>query len=148
MTKTVLSASIRPAARALLVMMLAACVLAPGARAARGPDRLGAPDYQALGLSADQKTRVQALHKSIGAQMRTLGQTLRQRRKALEAVYGAYDLDTAKARQLNKQINDTQRAILDQHLRLQTDLRGILTQDQFSRLQTMIRRHAPPRDKK
>jgi Spy/CpxP family protein refolding chaperone len=141
------TAFVRHATRAGLLLMLAACILGPGARAQSGPDRLGAPDYQALGLSADQKTRVQALHKSIGAQMRVLGQRLRQRRKALEAVYGAYDLDTAKARQLNKQINDTQRGILDEHLRLQTELRGILTQDQFSRLQTMIRRHARPRPK-
>lgn len=119
------------------VLALAAILVAAPPARAQGP---GDQDYQTLGLSADQKSRVDALHKSFGRQMRVLGQTLRTRRQALETVYQQFDLDTAKARALNGQINDTQRAMLDQHLRLQVELRKILTEDQFNRLQSSVRK--------
>lgn len=123
----------------LLSAALLAAVLAVGSPAhAQGTPGPGGRDYQALGLSADQKARVDALHKDIGRQMRELSETLRARRQALETLYKDYDLDTGKARSLNNQINDTQKAMLEQHLRLQTELRKILTEDQFSRLQSIV----------
>lgn len=125
--------------RLLPLAALLGALLAGGApsRAQNAPGP-GGRDYQTLGLSADQKARVDALHKDIGRQMRSLGETLRARRQALEAVYRQYDLDAGKARALNNQINETQRAILDQHLRLQVELRKILTEDQFMRLQSVV----------
>jgi Spy/CpxP family protein refolding chaperone len=148
MTRTSVHSFGRRARRvALSFLAVAACVLALGAPA-HAQAAPGGQDYKTLGLSAEQKASVRGLHQSIGAQMRSLDKTLRARRRALEAVYGEYDLDTAKARQLNNQINNTQRAILDQHLRLQSELRKILTQDQFSRLQTIIRQHQNAKGRK
>lgn len=103
-----------------------------------GPTGPAAPEYQRLGLKPDQLGRVRDLHRDVNQRMRALGQQLRDQRHALEDLYGDYNLDVAKARQLNARINEIQQTILDQHLRLQTELRKILTEDQFARLRTMV----------
>jgi Spy/CpxP family protein refolding chaperone len=125
---------------ALAVVLPVACPTAAQAQPARplGPAGPAAPEYQRLGLKPDQLGRVRELHRDVNQRMRALGQQLRDQRRALEDLYGDYNLDIAKARQLNARINEIQQAILDQHLRLQTELRKILTEDQFARLRTMI----------
>lgn len=121
---------------AWLMLALAAAFL-PATRPASA-QAAPAPEYRRLGLNADQMTRVRELHKDTGQKMRGLERQLREQRRALEVVYGEYDLDATRVRQLNARINEIQRAILDQHLNLQTDLRKILTAEQFGRLKAIM----------
>lgn len=121
---------------AWLALAFAALLLPfAGPAAAQGPP---APDYQRLGLSADQMTRVRDLHTETYQAMRTLEGQLREQRRALETAYGEFKLDTARVRQLNNRINEIQRDLLEKHTHLQVELRKILTADQFQRLRTMM----------
>lgn len=121
----------------MAVVTLALLAIAPPHAAAQ------ATDYGKLGLSPDQMRQVRELQQEINQRLSALESQLREQRRALEAVYAAYELDTARARQINTRINEIQLAILDQNLRLQAGLRRILTEEQFGRLQTMMQQHRP-----
>jgi Spy/CpxP family protein refolding chaperone len=96
-----------------------------------------------LGLTEEQNRRVAELRRNTGQRMRELEQTLAERRRDLEGMYRTYSLDALRARQWNTQINTTQREILEQHLKLQQELRKILTSDQFDRLRERMERRPP-----
>ncbi len=125
------------AGRLVWLTLALAAALFPATRPASAQPA-PAPEYRRLGLNADQMTRVRELHKDTNQKMRGLEGQLREQRRALEVVYGEYDMDTTRVRQLNARINEIQRAILDQHLHLQADLRKILTEEQFDRLKAMM----------
>jgi len=122
----------------LMLVVLLAALAVPAARAMPSGGPPSPPEYGRLGLSSDQMRQVRELQQEIHQRLRALESQLREQRQSLEKVYGEYELDVAKARQLNTRINETQQAILDQNLRLQTGLRRILTEEQFDRLKTMI----------
>ncbi|HEY3268967.1 MAG TPA: periplasmic heavy metal sensor [Armatimonadota bacterium] len=133
--------------RMLLALAAAVILAAPSAVQAQAPPQPPAgapgPQYQSLGLSADQLRRVQALHAQFGPKLGELERSLRDKRRALEDLYKDFALDMDQARRLNAQINDIQKDILAQHLRLQVELRKILTAEQFGRLKESIERRTP-----
>jgi Spy/CpxP family protein refolding chaperone len=94
-----------------------------------------------LGLSPDQMKRVDAFHKQFGPKMQALERELGEKRRALETLYAQYSLDTAQAQKLNTEINHIQKQILEGHLKLQQDLRKILTSEQFDKLKSGMLRH-------
>ena len=135
------------AGRVAWLMLALAAALFPATRPASAQPA-PAPEYRRLGLNPNQMARVRELHKDTNQKMRGLEGQLRDQRRALEVVYGEYDLDATRVRQLNARINEIQRAILDQHLHLQTDLRKILNEEQFGRLKAIMEeRRARARDR-
>ncbi|HEY3413534.1 MAG TPA: periplasmic heavy metal sensor [Armatimonadota bacterium] len=137
----------------LILAELALALLIAGPASAQAPPPPGGPPQgrvnrlSTLGLNADQMKRVQDVLKDFGPKMRDLEKSLFDRRRTLEGLYDRFDLDLGQARQLNKQINGIQKDILDQHLKLQVELRKILTADQYSKMrQGMHRRPMERRD--
>ena len=70
------------------------------------------------GLNADQTRRIRELREESGSKLASLGLELRNYRRSLETLYRSYQLDVNAARRLNRQINDVQKRMLEQHLRV------------------------------
>lgn len=139
-----------------LIKLVALSVVAAGLSAGSGrtqppPPPIHANPMNGLGLSPDQTKRLEALHNQFGPKMRDMEKALEDKRRAVEALYAQYTLDTGQAQKLNADINKIQKDILDGHLKLQQELRKILTSDQYDKLRSgMMRRRQgfgrPPGD--
>jgi hypothetical protein len=75
----------------------------------------------------------------MGTRSRQLQGRLRERWADLELLYRSYRYDAAKCDQLERVIRETQNQLLDLHRRFQKDLRSLLTEAEFERLQQQIR---------
>ena len=134
----------------LICGLLITALVAAGTASAQPPQPGRTDRLRQLGMNPDQTRKVQEVLKQFGPKMRDLERTLSERRKALEALYGQFDLDIGQARQLNSQINGVQKEILEHHLKLQVELRKILTADQFGKMRDGMdrrrpqERHGPP----
>ncbi|MGE3808681.1 MAG: Spy/CpxP family protein refolding chaperone [Gemmataceae bacterium] len=72
---------------------------------------------------------------------------LERHQRALAQLYDDYEFDEAKARRLQNAIVDLQRQLLENHLRMQTELRGIVDKDQFQVLKLRIKGAVQPQPK-
>lgn len=133
--------------------MLTAAILAAGVASAQPPPPGTPPPpgrgdrLHQLGLNPEQTRKVQDVLKQFGPKMRDLEKTLAERRKALEGLYAQFNLDTGQARQLNIQINGVQKEILEHHLKLQVELRKILTAEQFGKMRDGMQRRRPQEER-
>jgi Spy/CpxP family protein refolding chaperone len=130
------------ARKATLLIGLLIALLAPTATAGPGGGQRSLP--QDLGLSAEQRERLDALSARVRGLNRELGRRLEGRRRELEAVYQRFELDDVRSRRLRQEIHAIQGQLLELHNTFQIDLRKILTPEQFTRLQeARRRRHGP-----
>lgn len=100
----------------------------------RIPDRQMIED---LGLGAEEKRRALALTGTNAERTRLLEKLRRDTRQMME-LYSRYDLDTAAANRLIESIHSSQIALTAQNHKRQQQLRKVLTQRQFERLQKTI----------
>lgn len=118
------------------VAVLLTAVSIPAVRAQEGPPpRPGrgiiVHDPAIPGLSADQSRKIRELRNESASRLAALGQELRNYRKALEDQYRSYQMDTTAVKKLNRQINDVQRRMLEEHTRVEQEMREILNSSQF-----------------
>ncbi len=92
-----------------------------------------------LNLSSHQQERIQRLFVSSSKQMRELEMKLRNDSASLRQIYLKYDLDTSAAQSRIRSTNRTQLQILNATASRQTELRKILTQEQFEAFRKTIR---------
>ena len=122
------------------VLGVAVLLASSNAAMAQPPARPSGGGLRELGLTEEQYKRVREVRQQMFQRIRNLEASLRERRRAQEVVFADYTMDTEKAKRLNTQINDIQKDLLETHLRLQLQLRQILTAEQFNRLQQNMRR--------
>ncbi len=107
----------------LPVAVLLTAVSIPAVRAQDGPPPPpgrgpGIHEPAIPGLSADQSRKIRELRNESASRLAALGQELRNYRKSLEAQYRSYQMDTTAVKKLNRQINDVQRRMLEEHTRV------------------------------
>ena len=100
----------------------------PPPRPGRGP---GVHEPAIPGLSADQTRKIRELSNESASRLAALGQELRNYRKSLETQYRSYQMDMSVVKKLNRQINDVQRRMLEEHSRVEQEMREILNINQF-----------------
>lgn len=122
------------ASASLLAWLGAAAVAQPGPPAPMPVP--GIEGMRQLNLTAEQKTQLRDLGRESQANMKRIGDAVRKAREELEEVYSQPKLDVRRAKQLNEQINDLQKDMLEEHLRVEQKLRSILTTEQFTTLRT------------
>lgn len=101
------------------------------------------PDIDALGLSDDQKKRIQKLFDSSKARIQPLATKLHTEMGNLRSLYLTYDLDKKRANTEMDRVSDAEMALLKEVVARQQDLRKILTEDQFNTLARAIRPPEP-----
>jgi hypothetical protein len=94
--------------------------------------------YLFLKLPPERARRLEALQSEMETRSRQLQGRLRERWADLELLYRSYRYDAAKCDQLERVIRETQNQLLDLHRRFQKDLRSLLTEAEFERLQQQI----------
>jgi hypothetical protein len=92
-----------------------------------------------LRLPSDRARRLEALQSEMENRSRQLQGRLRERWADLELLYRSYRYDAAKCEQLERVIRETQNQLLDLHRRFQKELRSLLTEAEFERLQQQLR---------
>lgn len=124
---------------------VAACLTAGASAQPPGPSgatRIPPTEtMRALNLSAEQKSRLRDLGEESRVRTKNLGDAMWKARQELEGIYSQPKLDARRARQLNDKINELQKDMLDEHLRVEQKLRSILTPDQFTRLRAGMAQH-------
>lgn len=120
----------------LPVAVLLTTVSIPAVRAQGGPPPrpgrgITVHDPAIPGLSAEQSRKIRELRKESASRLAALGQELRNYRKSLEDEYRLYEMNTAAVKKLNRQINDVQRRMLEEHTRVEQEMRQILNSSQF-----------------
>ena len=84
-----------------------------------------------LGLSADQKTRVQALFDSMKAEAVPLGLKLLEQESALDQLFATHSVTAENLKTAMEQIGVTQAALLDTHLKYHLQTAQILSAEQM-----------------
>lgn len=101
----------------------------------------------ALGLSPEQRRRLNQMRRTTHAEQSRLGAQIRALRRELADLYRIYPLDVTRATALVEQISQMETQRLRLQLQIQLQLRGILTPEQFARFTQMTdssRRPAVP----
>jgi Spy/CpxP family protein refolding chaperone len=99
------------------------------------------PAIAAMNLTAQQQQKLTDLGNKSHGQAKQLYEQIHKLRDKLSDLYGEYAFDAAEARRLNSELNRVQGQLLDLHLSEQQQLRGILTSEQFTQLQSALRLH-------
>jgi Spy/CpxP family protein refolding chaperone len=90
---------------------------------------------KSLGLSPQQNKQLQALMDAGGKEAADLRSRMDDSHRALADVLRSYSLDRDRANKLIREINRTQLRLLQARLKTQSEMRRILTADQWDRLQ-------------
>jgi Spy/CpxP family protein refolding chaperone len=90
-----------------------------------------------LGLSTDQKARLDEHRKKTREEGRRLHELLGQKRDALRDELEKNDLDMAKIKALNAEIKDVGGQLVDHRLNSVLEVRQILTADQFKKFREL-----------
>ena len=91
-----------------------------------------------LNLSTAQQQKLSALETASRAQASQLTERIKLLRSKLASLYRTYTLNPEDAKRLNGELNSVQGQLLDLRLGEQTQLRAILSADQFAQLQAAI----------
>jgi len=110
-----------------------------------GPDRLLPPgtwwrDQQviaAIGLSADQQKKIDAIFLEARVQLIHLHATLEETQVRLDDTLSAPTLDSAKAQKQIDDAADTRAGLEKAEAHMLLTIRGVLTSDQWGKLQTL-----------
>jgi hypothetical protein len=92
-----------------------------------------------LRLSQTQKDALARLEDASRAEARQIENEIRKQRRLLEAHYREYVLNSQEIANLHRRINDAQSRLLEGRLRMQKELRAILSVEQFHTLQAILR---------
>jgi len=84
-----------------------------------------------LGLSADQKTRVQSLFDSMKAEAVPLGLKLLEQESALDQLFATHSVSAENLKTATEQIGVTQAALRDTHLKYHLQTAQILSAEQM-----------------
>jgi Spy/CpxP family protein refolding chaperone len=128
-------------ARCIHDLFLCGCFLALfiPARAEEERPRENKNPYRSLNLPRDRAERLQALQMRVDRENRQLKDRLDDYRDDLDELYGKYRFDESRCQRLRQQIEETQHRLLELHHQFQVDLRAILTEPEFMRLQQALR---------
>lgn len=88
-----------------------------------------------LGITRDQQTQIEALHKSMDDTRSSYIDLSRQ----LYTLYKTFDFDRSQAASLRSRINKLHKSMADIQAANEEKLRRILTRDQFDRMQAIIK---------
>ncbi len=95
-------------------------------------------DLEPLGLTDQQRQSLKRLWERRGDSPLVAARKIREKSAELQSLYENYDLDSRKAAVLVREINNAQMELLESKLRTQTELRRILTEEQFNRMKESI----------
>jgi hypothetical protein len=123
--------------RYLALMVIVVLTVPPPPAAAYREERRDA--YGFLRLPRERAERLRELQQRIDRDNHRLQERLEERREDLEELYRRYRVDERRSARLRQEIRQTQYELLDLHHRFQTELRTILTEDEFERLQRRLR---------
>lgn len=101
-------------------------------------DGPGGGDADRLGLSAEQRNRIEKLWKSSRESASSLGGRLRADTESLQRRYLDYELNPKQAASRIDGLSDTQLALLKATVARQVELRKILTERQFEALSKSV----------
>jgi hypothetical protein len=89
-------------------------------------------------LTQEQRTRLTRLAHDTQRESARLKALLEERQQELSRVYAAYDLDLPRATQLEAEILDLQRQMLDTYRKMQVELRAVVSKERFMTLKKRI----------
>ena len=92
-----------------------------------------------LRLSQSQKDALARLENASRAEARQYENEIRNQRRQLEARYRDYVLNSQEIASIHRRIGEAQSRLLEGRLRMQKELRTILSAEQFLTLQTILR---------
>lgn len=132
---------IAPAAFALL-LILTSSVFAQGPAnndGNKGRHRAKDQIMQELGLSEEQQTQLSANKQESQAKAKALMTAKRDAEKRLREELDKYESDTAKLQSIAAEIKDIESKIVDSRIATISDLKKILTEEQFQTLRAKIK---------
>ena len=95
----------------------------------------------ALGLTPDQKTKMQALRESFTPAQKTMREDLKSKQTALREMLDSAAPDRAKADDLAREINLLQNKMMISHIDHIFKVRAILTPEQYKKLEQERKSH-------
>jgi Spy/CpxP family protein refolding chaperone len=104
-------------------------------------DEIGSKMDQALGLTAEQKTKMHALRESFMPAQKALREELKTRKDALRAVLESDKPDRTQADTLAGAINTLQQKMMNEHINHLFMIREILTAEQYRKFEQMRKKH-------
>ena len=101
-----------------------------------GPGRFGGPMLEALGLNDDQRAKIQEIQRSSREAGGPVMEELATARRALHLATFAESRDDGEIAKLTSTIANLEKQLLDQRVKTDLDIAGVLTTEQREKVRT------------